>query len=368
MMISAVFWSILIFALPTGALIDRWSRTKSIGVMAIIWSLATAAGGFTRNFVQLFTTRWFIGAGESGYSAGGTALISAFYKQEQRAKMIGWWSSAIPLGQAIGILLGGVIAVHFGWRSTLGIVALPGLLVAILFFWAKDYKTVVLEKTVTREEGITKAKMSTWDAVKELFRSKSLIINNSAFSFTTFSLVAMSCWLPSYFQRYEGMSIEKSGFMASVVMVLALVGGPLGGVLTDRWYKKKSSARMLFPALTCAITGALMFVAFLFHGKLQFGIFLAMGLFAIMYIPGATAVTQDVVHPGLWGASTSVNLIFQHLPGSAIGPLVVGVISDSLGLEKALLCLPATLLAAAILFFIGSFFYKKDVENVEKME
>jgi MFS family permease len=164
------------------------------------------------------------------------------------------------------------------------------------------------------------------------------------------------------------MTIERSGLMASVIMVLAIVGGPLGGFLTDQFHKKRINSRMLFPAITCVVTALLLFVAFLLHGSLQFGVLLAMGLFIIMFAPGAIAVTQDVVHPGLRSTSLSINIVFQHLLGSALGPLVVGALSDVYGLDKALLFLPATLLLAGILFFTGSFFYKRDAESVEKME
>ncbi len=368
MLVSAVFWSILVFTLPIGALIDRWSRKRAIGLMAIIWSLATAAGAITRDFGQLFATRCVVGVGEAGYSAGGTALLSAIFTPERRARVIGFWYSGIPLGQALGIVLGGIIAVSLGWRNALGLVALPGLIIAILFFWVKDYKTVDLVKSVAAEEGIKRARMKAGDIVRELARSKSLIFNNFAFTFCTFTTVALTTWLPAYFQRYEGMSIERSGLMASVVMVLAIIGGPLGGYLTDQFYKKELRARMLFPAITCTLTALVLFAAFLFHGALQFSFLLMMGLFIIMFAPGGIAVTQDVVHPGLRSTSVSVNLIFQHLLGSALGPLVVGALSDVYGLDKALLFLPATMLCAAVLFFTGSFFYKKDIESVEKME
>ncbi|MFA5078326.1 MAG: MFS transporter [Dehalococcoidia bacterium] len=367
MMVSAVFWAILVLTLPTGALIDRWSRKKTVGIMAVIWSLATAAGALTKNFTQLFTTRFIIGAGEAGYSAGGTALLSAIFKPEQRARVIGFWYSAIPLGQALGIVLGGIIAVNMGWRSALGIVAIPGLLLAIMFFWVKDYKTVDLVKSVPAEGSLLEARMSKQDVLKELFRSKSLLLNNLAFACCTFTIVSLTTWLPSYFQRFEGMTIERSGLMASIIMVLAIIGGPLGGFITDRFHKKRPNSRMLVPAITCAVTALLLFSAFLTHGSLQYGLLLGMGLFIIMFSPGAIAVTQDVVHPGLRSTSLSINIVFQHLLGSALGPLVVGALSDTYGLDRALLFLPATLLMAAILFFIGSFSYEKDAGSVEKL-
>ena len=110
LLVSAVYWSILIFSLPVSILVDRWSRKKSIGLMALLWSLATLACAFTRNFGQLFIARTAIGIGEAGYAPGGTAMISAMFPAEKRARMLGFWNASIPLGSALGIMLGGLIA------------------------------------------------------------------------------------------------------------------------------------------------------------------------------------------------------------------------------------------------------------------
>ena len=369
LLVSAVFWSILVFTLPVGALIDRWSRKKSIGIMSIFWSIATLAGAFTLNFKQLFATRLAIGAGEAGYVPGGGAMISALFPPEKRARMFGIWQAAIPLGSALGVALGGYIALNFGWRHALGIVAVPGFIIAIMFFWVKDYKTVDLVKSVPAENAVSKAKMSWRDIFAEFFRSKSLIMVNLAFAACAFTTVALTSWLPSYFQRFEGMPIEKAGLMASVVMLLAVVGAPVGGFLTDRWFKKNVRARMLFPAITTLLSAVLLFIAlFLLHGNALMGMLLAMGVTIIMFAPGAVAVTQDVVHPGLRSTSLSICIVVQHLLGSALGPLAIGSLSDQYGLDKALLVLPAFLLLAGILFFIGSFYYQKDVAKAEKVQ
>ncbi len=112
MLVSAVYWSIVIFTFPVSILVDRWSRKKSIGLMAIIWSLATAACALTRNFSQLRAARMLIGIGEAGYAPGGTAMIAGLYPEEKRSRMMGIWNMSIPLGSAVGIALGGIIATH----------------------------------------------------------------------------------------------------------------------------------------------------------------------------------------------------------------------------------------------------------------
>ena len=148
-----IYWSIIFFTIPVSILVDRWSRKKTIGLMAVVWSLATAACAFTRSFTQLFSARTVIGIGEAGYAPGGTAMLSGLYPEEKRSRMMGIWNASIPLGSAVGIALGGIIATNWGWRHAFGLVALPGLIVAILFFFVKDYKTVDLVKTVDADAG-----------------------------------------------------------------------------------------------------------------------------------------------------------------------------------------------------------------------
>src|SRR5665647_1531228 len=101
LLVSAVYWAIVILTFPVSILVDRWSRTKTIGVMAIMWSLATALCALTGNFVQLFMARMLIGVGEAGYAPGGSAMISGLYPVDRRARMMGLWNASIPLGTCL---------------------------------------------------------------------------------------------------------------------------------------------------------------------------------------------------------------------------------------------------------------------------
>jgi len=246
LLVSSVYWSIVILSFPISVVIDRWSRKKSIGVMAVVWSIATISCAFTRNFFQLFMARVAVGAGEAGYAPGGTAMISALFPEKKRSIMVGIWTAALPLGSAIGIVAGGYIAVHFGWRHAFGIVALPGFIIAILFFFIRDYKTVNLEKT---EGNNKKTKMGTMEIVRQFTRTPSLILTYIAFEGSMFLTASYLSWLPTYFHRMENLSMEKAGMKGSMVMVLAIIGFPLGGFLADRWREKNIRARLMFPAI-----------------------------------------------------------------------------------------------------------------------
>lgn len=366
LLVSAVYWSILIFSFPISILVDRWSRKKSIGLMAVLWSLATLACAFTRNFSHLFAARTAIGIGEAGYAPGGAAMISTVFPKEQRARILGLWNASIPLGSAMGIAIGGLVAEHFGWRYALGIVALPGMIIALLFFTIKDYETIALVKTVIHSHKKIQVKMRRADIVRQFTHNPTLLFTNLGFAANMFVTTSLLTWLPTYFNRFEGLSMSAAGIKAGSVMLLAVIGAPLGGYLADLWMKKRPNARMVFPAMSSAITAILLFIAFaFFRGQVQYLILLAAGVFAVAFVPAAIAVTQDVVHPGLRGISLSVNVIIQHLLGSSLGPLFIGGLSDRFGLEYAMTWLPAFALLGSLLFLIGSRFYLKDLAAVE---
>jgi MFS family permease len=368
MLVSAVYWSILVFSFPVSILIDRWSRKKSIGLMALLWSIATAVCALTRNFSQLFAARTAIGIGEAGYAPGGTAMISAIFPEEKRGRILGVWNASIPLGSAIGIILGGVIAENLGWRHAFGIVAIPGMIVAILFFWVRDYRTVELVQRADFGEG-DQVKMSRADVVRQFTRTRSLIFTNLGFASCVFVTTALLSWLPSYFHRVEGIAMSTASMKAGAIMFMAIIGAPLGGFLADKWYEKQKRARLFFPSLSSIVTAIILLIAFMFlEGSVQYGALIVAGIAAVAFVPSGVAVTQDVVHPGLRAVSLSICVIVQHILGSSLGPIFVGVLSDRYDIKTAITFLPLFTLLAGILFFIGSIFYEGDADRVERIE
>ena len=163
--------------------------------------------------------------------------------------------------------------------------------------------------------------------------------------------------------------MSRAATKGGVVMLLAIIGAPLGGFLTDRWMKRRQNARLLFPAVSSATTAVLLLVAFgWFSGPVQYALLMGAGISAVAFVPGAVAVTQDVVHPGLRAMSLSLCVIVQHVLGSALGPPVIGALSDRYSLETAMTVLPLFALLAGGLFLIGSFFHAADSRRVEGIE
>jgi MFS family permease len=365
MLVSAVYWAIVLLSFPVSLLVDRWSRTKTIGIMAIMWSLATALCALTGNFVQLFMARLLIGIGEAGYAPGGSAMISGLYPLNRRARMMGIWNASIPLGSAIGVLLGGIIATKLGWKHAFGLVALPGLAVATLFLFVKDYKTVDLSFV---DKTSNKIKMEKKDMIREFLTKPSVLFTYFGIASVVFVTTAMLTWLPTYFEKMRGIPQDKAGKMASMIMMLALVGAPLGGFVTDWWRKTRDNARLLYPALSTLTSAIVLFMALtMFKGSVQYVIFLVFGVLVLSFIAGAASVTQDVIHPGLRATSYAIAVVVQNLLGSSTAPIVLGKIYDLSNIQTALSILPVILAIGATLFYLGSRYYSKDMDKVAKI-
>ena len=368
MLMSMFFWASVICVFPASILVDRWSRKKSVGILSIIWSIASLAGAFALNFRQLLITRTIIGVSEPGYGPAGSAMLSWLYPIEKRARIFGIWGAAQPLGMALGVALGGIIAVHLGWRHALGIVAIPGFIAAILFFFAKDYKSVPLEKTVGGFDGETsKLKMTPKDVAKEFLCNPTLILTYLGCAGMFFVVMAISTWLPSYFYRIGGMPQDEASLKASLVLLLSMVGFFIGGFLSDIWFKKKLNSRPLFAAVISLISALLVFTAFSLTGGAQYAVLILWGISITMFVPAGLAVTQEVVHPGLRGMAYAGASLCMNLLGGSLGPIVVGSISDASNLQTAMMTLPIFLVVSAGLFFAASFFYVRDFNKVEKV-
>lgn len=364
-LVSVIYLAIGILTFPVSILVDRWSRTKTIGIMAIVWSIATAICAFTGNYVQLFMARILIGFGEAGYAPGGSAMISGMYPLEKRSKMMGLWNASIPLGSAIGVIMGGIIAASLGWKHAFGIVAVPGFIIAVLFLFVKDYKTVDLSFV---DKSNKKIKMEKNDMIREFITKPSVIFTYFGMAAIVFVTTAMIVWLPKFFETGHGLNAKTAGSLAGAVMMLALIGAPLGGFIIDKWRKTQPLARLLFPAISTFISAILLFIAFfLLHGTPQIIVLFLFGVIIMTFIAGAAAVTQDVIHPGLRATSYAIAVAVQNLLGSFTAPIVLGRISDVSNTSTAMKVLPFALLIGSLLFFLGSRFYLGDMAKVTKV-
>ena len=365
---SIVTLMMTLFVFPAALLVDRWSRKKAIAIMGILWGIASALCGFAQSFINLILMRSAVGVGEAAYSSGGTAMISAYFPEEKRATLNGLFTAGIPLGTALGMILGGIIAVKFGWRYAFGIVAIPGLIVAILFFWVKDYKTVKIANKKGEAGASGKVQMGFVDIAKEFLHTPSVLLTYVGYVGNTFVTTGLMNWLPTYYNRTEGLPMDKAGMKSAIIFLVAIIGAPIGGLLIDRLRRKWIHARMSIPAITSLLMGLSVFIAFSINGPAQYYFLLLFGLTAPMFAAGGASVTQDVVHPGLRAISYSLAQFFMMLLGYTLSPIFIGIVSDRYDLQTAFKFLPLFALLGSIAFFIGAFFYERDLRKVERVK
>src|SRR5205823_4253298 len=120
-------------------LADRMRRWALIGTGVLLWSLASGGSGLAGTIGLLLVTRMFVGIGAGAYGTPAPAIISALYIPEKRGRKLAWFYLAIPVGSALGYVLGGVVAQQtHDWRWAFFIVVPPGLLLGAVCFLMRE--------------------------------------------------------------------------------------------------------------------------------------------------------------------------------------------------------------------------------------
>ena len=355
-LVSVVAVAVAAGALPTALLADRWSRVKAIAVMGTIWSLATLACAFTQNVTQLFAARAVVGAGEAGYAPAAGALLATVFPPGRRATVLGAFQAAAPLGSVLGLVLGGFVAANWGWRAAFGLMAIPGLVLALAFLGVRDYRTIPVSRAGA---GPTRRLRST---VTKLVRVRSGIAAVAGGALQLMMVSTLYTWLPSYLNRSSSMPAEQASTLTATVIIAGMVGSVAFGYLADRLAARDRRARLLVPAALSIVTLVLLTTAFavLTAGPWQIALLVAGGLTTTAAVGPVAAVATDVVHPGARATAISIVSVSQNMLGLAVGPVLTGLFSDLYGLPTALAVMSTASGVAALAFWYGSRHYVRD--------
>ena len=358
-------------ALPFGYWGDRGVRKTVIGVGVTIWSLATLFTGFARSYFQLFLSRAIVGVGEASYYPAGTSLMSDYFPKELRSRVMSVWNAGSTIGIAVGFAGGGLIAEKFGWRTAFYFAAVPGLLFALLAFGFKEPLRGLAEKqgpvvVQTRDVNLRR--------FLDLWRIPTLRATILAQTLLYFVLASNAFWLPAVLQRRFDMSESGAGLLSGVVIVVGgLIGTLAGGWLADRRAVKTPTAHLEVGIAGFIVGAVLITIALL--SPMSIGpipifvpVFLATVVCLYLYAGPFTALSQNVVSPGLRASAVTMTLLVAHVFGDSHSTYDVGQISDWLGgnLQAALLITsPTLLILAAIAAATGLRTVKKDTEAME---
>jgi predicted MFS family arabinose efflux permease len=259
-LVSIVSITVALGAVPLSFLADRWSRVKSIFLMAMVWSLATIGAGFAGSYAQLMGARSVVGLGEAAYGTVGMALLASLFPPRMRSTVLGAFLAAGMFGSVLGVMLGGFIADRWGWQAGFGAVGIPGLFLALVFLLVvRDYKTVALPSVSGSN---AKPRMTARAVIAELLRPRTALITCIGAGLNLLVVSTMYSWLPSYFNRFYGLAPDQAGLKTAIVVLIGGVGALLWSTVADRLSGLMPRARLIVPAIAAVATTALMMAAF----------------------------------------------------------------------------------------------------------
>ena len=367
-LVSIISIVVAVMGIPIAFLADRVSRVKSIFVMATTWSIATISCMFAGSYAQLFVARATVGAGEAGYGSVGAALISSLFPKRLRGALLGAFFAAASLGSVLGVVLGGVIAAKWGWKAAFGVVGIPGLVLALMYLLVRDYKTVALTPKL---DAVTDTAMGTLRHIfGTLARTRTLLWVCVGAAMQLIVVSAVWSWLPSYLNRFHGMAPDVASKQAALVVLVGALGSVFWGYVVDRVALRRARNKLTALALLCVSTMLVFLVAFSASqsGAAQLKLVLLGGFFMTCTVGVVSGIVIDVIHPGVRSTGSAVLSLFQNLFGLAIGPFLVGVLSDMWGLQQAMSVVPVFSVLAAVFFMAAARCYEHDVNQVEGIQ
>jgi MFS family permease len=353
----AIFYTLL--GIPIARLADRVSRTWIMTGALALWSLMTAMCGLTQNFAQLFMARVGVGVGEAGGVAPAYSLICDYFPTKQRARALSVYSFGIPIGSAVGIVLGGFITSLMSWRMAFFVVGFAGLLITpLLKLTVREPQRGALEPAPVdpgRAPGAARGP-TLLEVIAVLARKPSfwgLSLGAASASMMGYGLFF---WAPSFLVRSFHLSLLQASLgYGGLVLSGGLVGIWLGGVLADRYGEKRRAMYALVPAVAFLTT-----VPFYVAGVLSTTLWIS---FAVLLIPTALgllwlgpvlAAVQHLVPANMRATASALFLFINNLIGIGLGTTLIGVVSDSMRLRFAAESLRYAILAGTGFYFIAA--------------
>lgn len=330
----ALFYTFL--GIPIAMLADRTSRTWIMTIALGVWSAMTALCGFAQNFTQLFLARLGVGIGEAGGVAPAYSLIADYFPQGKRARALSIYSFGIPIGSALGILLGGVLTSYLDWRAAFIIVGVAGLAIAPIFrLTLREPKRGGLDGA-----GAVTSPASLGEVVRTLIHKPSfwgLSFGAASSSMMGYGLIF---WLPSFFVRSFGEALPgffawmpaflapenassllyASYFYATILLIGGVAGIWIGGAMADRYGPEKKAAYAIVPAIAFLTTIPFFIVGVLAPSLwVAFPAFLVLQALSLVWLGPVISAFQHLVQPNMRATASAVFLYINNLVGIGLG-------------------------------------------------
>jgi MFS family permease len=320
---------------------DRYRRTYLLGIGVGIWSLATVGTAFADSANHVGLARAFLGIGEATYGVLAPALLADVFARGARSRVMSFFTLAIPLGGALGLIIGGLIGKHGGgwipgmegWRVAFLISGIPGLIAAIVAFFLP-------EPVRGASEGVDPAKLKAAERQGASGADYRDLLVNSSYTYSvfgmamfTFAIGALGLWAPSFLTDVKGFEkVKATSTLAGITAISSILGMSVGGWLGDKLGKK--NPKWLFWIPGTAMFAAIPFLILALLSKSEpvtLGSLFIAEMFLFMNIGPCNAVIANVIPPTLRSAAFAISLFSIHFLGDVWSNPLVGYFSDTFG-------------------------------------
>lgn len=368
-LLGTAFLTVYMIGAPVFArLAERHSRWVLVGAGVMLWSLATAASGMAASFGALLLTRCFVGIGEAAYGPVAPAIISELYPIESRGRMLAWFYVAIPVGSALGYVIGGLVANsgigEWGafligtktesWRWAFYLAAAPGIFLALSCIGMRSRT-----RETERRNQISPALQ--WSDYRAFLFKPSYILSTLGSAAVTFALGGIAFWMPYYLETRPGAPPASTFYFGLITVCSGLSSTLIGGFAAD-WLRKRTPASYFLLSGLAMLVGFPAFLATLAAPFPWIWSLIFLTVFCLFLNTGPTnAILANVTSPSARAAAFALNIFIIHALGDVISPVVIGLLSDRFhDLGKAFLIVGLMFPLSGVLWLAGGPFLQRD--------
>lgn len=328
-----------------GPLADRFDRRRIMMIGALIWSGATLLSAVTYSFEMLFIRHLIVGVGEATFVTIAPSFLSDIYPEQQRGRVMSVFSAALPVGMAIGYIVGGKLGVLYGWRHAFLIASIPGFILAVAIMLLKEPQRGSqdhLKETLERATILGLAKNGAfWSATLGV-------------AMMTFAVGGMQVWMPTFLSRVRHVPLDKANYSFGVMLLASgFLASMVGGWLGDYLLRYTKGAYYLVSGIGMALAVPAIYFAVSVTGPLMYpAMFVAVFLVLLNTAPLNAAVVNSV-SARIRATALAVNIFVLHSLGDLISPTLMGHISDQSGMRMAFLVMTIAVAISAIVILLG---------------
>ena len=335
-----------------GLLGDTRSRNRLLAVGVAIWSLATALAGLARSYAGLFAARAAVGIGEAAYGTISPALLADYFPRQQRGRVFAVFFAAIPIGSALGYIVGGLVDRYFGWRQAFFVAGVPGLVLAALAWQLYDPPRGVQDAPPAPPAPPGEPAGNPRGAYRILLRNRPYLLTVLGYAAYTFAIGALAFWTPTFLERVRGIpKAHATVQFGAIVVVTGFLGTYLGGWLGDRLLRVTHHAYWWLSGITTLLAAPLTLLALAApQPPLYWAGIIGAELCLFASTGPINSAIVNVVSPHMRATAVAVSIFTIHILGDVPSPSLVGIISDARSLGEAVLIIPVAVLLSGVIW------------------